>query len=669
MDENDLLYFNGVNGATGDYGLPPMSADDMTAFIRGEARPENLDELIYRHQQRDMQHLGVKEGVDPKDLAQAGWGIIFAHGADPAIKEALTDLIKLRQAQAGPYFRLYEGGDGFRPNDNKRTFLARHGAGPGPADPDKVPYYLLIVGGPEDISYQAQYQLDVQYVVGRIAFDTLDEYERYAKSVVSAETGQLKLAREFSMFSVSNASDRATNLSHQHLMQPLYDYFKKDQPEWKVNLFGEEAATKAQLARLLGGDQTPALLFTTSHGVEFPLGDQRQIPHQGALLCQDWPGPYQWRGEIPQDFYFAGDDLSSDARLAGLIAFCFACYGAGTPLLDEFSRRAFAAQGQRSQIAPHPFIANLPAKMLSHPQGGALAAIGHVERAWGYSFLWPGAGAQTAVFESTLKRLLEGHPVGSAVEFFDERYAELSSDLSVELEEIEFGKEANPYDMVGLWTANNDARSYVILGDPAVRLPIADSEETVQERPVIEVVNSQFAGRRPVSSKRQAEASKPAVPETTSAPVSMQAQTAVDQADAAVEFGLRSTASDITGSMRDVAARLGDVLRSAADDLSSLEVMTYTSGDIGNAHYDPRSRTFSGDARLRAMTRIALDGDQINLVPERKVASLYGDEDKTEVAIDEQLWAIHREMVGLAQENRIQFFKAMAEVVASLVRV
>jgi hypothetical protein len=508
-EENDLCVFNGINGATGKYLTPPMEPERLieTAFgatidpkrptdpeamahviSGGGASSNHLKELKRRHESTEP-HFGVRPGIDSGKLEQAGWGILFPHDADPAIKDALKELLEWRKPQAGDYYYEFEGYKGYRLGDSHLDFLARQKMGPGQADPKKVPYYLLIVGDPESIPFAFQYQLDVQYAVGRLWFDTPEEYARYARSVVTAEKGQVALPRRAVLFGVRNPDDQSTRLSSAQLVEPLGKalptLLPKGQAAWDVQTLLASDATKSRLARLLGGDETPALLFTASHGMGFPADDPRQLSDQGALLCQDWPGPRDWDQPIPPEHYFAADDVAEDASLIGLIAMHFACYGAGCPRFDDFGHMTST---EPPQIAPQSFLASLPRKLLSHPRGGALAVIGHVDRAWGYSFNWREAGPQLQSFEDTLKELMRGQPVGAALESLNQRYADLSSALSGTLQDVRYGKQPDVEGLAGMWTANNDARSYMILGDPAARLPLTTNTTPAAKRPVIETI-------------------------------------------------------------------------------------------------------------------------------------------------------------------------------------
>src|SRR4051794_5662022 len=151
----ETLVFNGVNGATGEYLLPKMTPSQLARIALGESwDSHDLAELKWWYHRTTEATFGPKEGVDPKDLAQSGWGLIMSTGADPGILEALGELREHRRAlaQAGGhehYYRELVGDRGYRAGESKPDFLRRNGAGPGPADPDRgLPYYLLIVADP-----------------------------------------------------------------------------------------------------------------------------------------------------------------------------------------------------------------------------------------------------------------------------------------------------------------------------------------------------------------------------------------------------------------------------------------------------------------------------------------------------------------------------------------
>lgn len=480
-----LLYVNGLNASTGGYLEPPHHARAIARLIlesgaqQESAELRTLDEKIAQ----GFATFAVRFDLDECDLSQTGWSVIFSHDADPEIRDALSPLLDLRREQAGDQYREYAGTSGHRPGESWESFRERHGTSPGFAVPAEMPYYTLIVGDPESIPYAFQRQLDLQRAVGRVHFGTLDEYESYARSVVIAERGHLHPPRRAVFFAPVNPDDPLSLSMRYALVEPLAEALDSEpMKQWQVSLVQPEEGTKAQLQALLGGTDTPSLLFAAAHGVGFDQEDPRAASHLGALVCQEWPGPRTWQVRLSErDHYFSADDVPADANLTGMMAILMATYSAGTPgSLDPVYRRADAAESTPG-MPGRAVVSPLARRLLAHPRGGALALVGQVDRIWCAS---PGigddaapSGRDLAAIKGMVNALTLGYPLGYAMESLNRRYAELNADLTAELQTANergliSGGDTRAW-IAYLWAARNNMRSYVVVGDPAARLPAA----------------------------------------------------------------------------------------------------------------------------------------------------------------------------------------------------
>ena len=198
------LHTNGVNGATGR-GLPPFDPQVLFQWQRDALPiddPQSGAALRRLHEKLagkiatllgDAEKaageaiLGVIEGVDPLDPADARWGVVFHPDTPADVRAALQPLIRHRAAQCGyadPQQAVLEA----RRGEDPYAFRLRHGQGHGDVDPQKLPYYLLLVGPPTQLSWRFQYGLDAQHAVGRLDFPDAAGYGAYARHLIAHES-------------------------------------------------------------------------------------------------------------------------------------------------------------------------------------------------------------------------------------------------------------------------------------------------------------------------------------------------------------------------------------------------------------------------------------------------------------------------------------------------
>lgn len=469
--DSNLIYVNGIDFDTGTYAFAPRSIDDMAKEVLAHPGVDTFNRMRDDH----ARSFALPFDMNPDKLDESGWGIIFHESTPQPVRDALEPLMALRRTQAGGLFKVLD----YKNGEQTRDWYARHSISPANIDPALVPYYLLLVGPPDLIPYEFQYLLGVDYAIGRLTFDTPADYEKYARSTVAYEGAKsVPNGKEISYWGTRHLGDPATEMSASLLIDPLANGIAgaagalKQAIHEKVGYgrklrLGDDA-TKASLLEALHGPKPPAMLFTASHGMALRSGQANQTSTQGALLCQDWPG----FGSVQAEHFLAARDVADDANVNGVVALLFACFGAGTPDADQFLMD-LSQTGTAPPLAPRPFVAALPRRLLAHPNGSALAVIGHIDRAWGYSIQSPKvADPQIGAFRNSIGTILTGGRIGHAIcGQFGARY----STLSVLLLNATSPTAANASrlsdrDLVARWLERNDAQNYVLLGDPAARI-------------------------------------------------------------------------------------------------------------------------------------------------------------------------------------------------------
>jgi len=143
-----------------------------------------------------------------------------------------------------------------------------------------------------------------------------------------------------------------------------------------------------------------------------------------------------------------------------------ACWGL-TASDDPAGYAAHSPENDNGTISPTAALSSMP-----YAPREALAAIRHFlqqgDALWGpYGFVDASGTPQVQLIRTPLERLMQGWTVGRAIDSFTTAWSSISAMLE---------KDPPTVQAVALKThiARDDARNYVALGDPAVRLRVKD---------------------------------------------------------------------------------------------------------------------------------------------------------------------------------------------------
>lgn len=469
------------------------------------------------------------DSVAPDDLSRQRWGVLAPEGPEgDRLLELVAPLMTHRAAQQGAEVRVHRVARGM---DAQAADRWRDRVYHPQDDLDlEVPRYLLVLGDLDGVSLETQQVLAANRAFpGRLCFDQPAHYEAYVDKLLRWEAhaagGDGDTRGEALLYTAHDLTE-ATRVGHRALMAPGLGMLRKhldlgQLPAARLEANTDDDADPDVFLALARG-QRPAVLFSMSHGEGPPRrgwqdpGEQRE--RQGAMS-------FGSSGSLQ------ASELARAPFLPGGIWFMLACFGAGTPArssyhhwlrqleaVGAFSGAAVALEALDS--AGKGFVGAVPKATLAN-EAGPLAFVGHVDLAWTYGFQDAEERQlnRSARYMGVVRSLLERHRAGVALAELYRHVGSLDTSLSL-LQDAEAQGQA-PVQGPGaaskggggaseaerarqrgnIWMVRQDLQAYLLLGDPAARLPLRDPAAAQQAGPEAEppevIVQSQAPARAP----------------------------------------------------------------------------------------------------------------------------------------------------------------------------
>ena len=157
------------------------------------------------------------------------------------------------------------------------------------------------------------------------------------------------------------------------------------------------------------------------------------------------------------------------------LSFLFACVIGACPTQNNYY---FNTDGSPIAIAPAPIMSRLPQALLSR---GALAVIGHIDMAFPYAFQDVSGTPQVQAVRTPLELLMGSRRTGMAADSLSIMWSARSSQLALAQSQNTPSAAAASTSpapasraIAQMTIARDDARNYIILGDPATQLRVKD---------------------------------------------------------------------------------------------------------------------------------------------------------------------------------------------------